>query len=516
MKGRTIVVAAAALALALLAGCGGQASQPSNAITIALPRLGFLVPNPLRESAGSMDYLTLMYDTLVGKNADGTLSTTSGIAQRWQMAADGLSWTFDIRHGARFHDGVEVTAADAKFSMEAAMGPTSRSTFASEMRETIKSIEATDPYTLTVRCNHRCLDLPEFYSNRSGIVLPKHYYEQVGDDQFGKKPIGSGPYKFVSGMQSSEITLDAVDGHWRGGTPRFRQVIFKVIAEESTSLAMLVAGSADITIVSRDKVKQVVDSGLKVIDKKNAAIVTFRPNMQWTSPAFSDIRFRKALSLAVDRDSIVKNIFDGRATPAITWPGSVINVVGQVPRLRPYPYDPAEAKRLIAESGFDGYQFRIPSYPRASTPEFRRLVETVAGYWEQVGLRPTIYNTDFVAFQAAWRAGKTQGIIMGSDGVTDPSPFEILKAMRLYLHSSSSRTIVHDATIDGMLDTAEASLDHAAIDRTLSDIYQRLYDQYYFIPICEADEIIATTPRIPAWDPGQLNQEHNFEALLRP
>ena len=143
--------------------------------------------------------------------------------------------------------------------------------------------------------------------------MPKDYYERVGKDQFMKKPIGTGPYKWHSQVVGSYIKLEATEKHWRDGVPRYKYVTFLNVPEESTRIAMLKTGEADITRISRERIKEVLDAGLKVISKKDSAAIVFHCLMQWATPAFSDIRFRKALNLAIDREAIIKNILGGRA-----------------------------------------------------------------------------------------------------------------------------------------------------------------------------------------------------------
>ena len=134
-----------------------------------------------------------------------------------------------------------------------------------------------------------------------------------------------------------------------------------------------------------------------------AAVVVFHPNMQWTSPVFSDIRFRKALNLAIDKEAIIKQLFAGLAKPIATYPGSNISAVGGDPTLKPYPYDPQEARRLIKEGGWEGYEFTLMSYARAGCPEFPQVVEAIAGYWEKIGLKPKIRMTEWAVWRKAWR-----------------------------------------------------------------------------------------------------------------
>ena len=103
------------------------------------------------------------------------------------------------------------------------------------------------------------------------------------------------------------------------------------------------------------------------------------PNMQWTSPAFSDVRFRKALNLAIDKEAIMKHLFAGMAKPIATYPGSSVTAIGCDPKLKPYPYDPQEARRLIKEGGWEGYEFTLVSYDRAGCPEFPRRRRGLSG-----------------------------------------------------------------------------------------------------------------------------------------
>ena len=181
------------------------------------------------------------------------------------------------------------------------------------------------------------------------MVVPKDYYEKVGKDEFQRRPIGSGPYKFHSQQVGSFIKLEATDKHWRDGVPKYKYMTYRIIPEESTRMAMLKTGEADIARISRESVKDALSSGMNVLGKEGYAVLIYIPNMQWTSPVFSDIRFRKALNLAIDKEAIIKHILAGMAKPVGTWPGSSISALGGDPNLKPYPYDPQEARRLIKE-----------------------------------------------------------------------------------------------------------------------------------------------------------------------
>src|SRR3972149_3360376 len=110
------------------------------------------VPIPRMERTTGQDWLKLLYDPLLGTTPDSKLSPDYGLAAKWEMSPDGLTWTFYLRKGVKFHDGVELTAKDVKFSLEQAMLPDSTAGVSDDVRETIRVIEIKDPYTLVFHC----------------------------------------------------------------------------------------------------------------------------------------------------------------------------------------------------------------------------------------------------------------------------------------------------------------------------------------------------------------------------
>jgi dipeptide transport system substrate-binding protein len=184
---------------------------------------------------------------------------------------------------------------------------------------------------------------------------------------------------------------------------------------------MLKTGEADIGRISREAVKGALNAGLNVVTKESAAIIVFQPNMQWTSPAFSDIRFRKALNLAIDKEAIIKQIFAGLGKSVAAWPGPSIAVFGGDLTLKPYPYDPQEARRLVKEGGWEGHEFNVMSFSRAGCPELPLIIETIAGYWEKVGLKPKIRMTEWAVLFPRRPAPYYQSLwIGGTSKIRDP------------------------------------------------------------------------------------------------
>jgi ABC-type transport system substrate-binding protein len=237
--------------------------------------------------------------------------------------------------------------------------------------------------------------------------------------------------------------------------------------------------------------------------------------MQWTSPVFSDIRFRKALNFAIDKEAIRKHLLAGQGTPVATLPGDVARTCGGNPALKPYPYDFEEAKRLIKEGRYEGYEFGVPVFDRSGFPEFPEVAETVVGYWQKVGLKPKIFMTEWNAWREKWRTQKSENTIMGVDSSAVSGCNGILRTFEQKLYSKSELTHVKLPYLDERFEKIFKSLDLTEVERLMGEMYCYTYDNYLVVPICDLDDIIATSKKIPPWDPGLRRRDLNFRGLIR-
>jgi peptide/nickel transport system substrate-binding protein len=300
-----------ALLTALGAGLAAPslaADKPEGELRISLAFLGSQRVIPWAEvaSGGIKQHQILIYDHLVGCTDDGQLSDQNGMAQSWQEAADHLSWTFTLRQGVTFHDGTEVTAEDVKFSIDSLFEPKAVAGLLGPTRAAFKAAEVKDPYTVVIHLKQPAIFLPWNFScaiGNEGMILPKAYFQQVGADGFAKAPIGSGPYKVVKNAVGASIQLEALERHWAEGVPKFKTLTFLVVPEESTRMAQLRAGEADIIAVSREKVPEVQAAGFKVFSKRNDQVVVVYMQQQWDDVPVADKRVRQALNLALDKEA---------------------------------------------------------------------------------------------------------------------------------------------------------------------------------------------------------------------
>jgi len=267
---------AASLALASLAMAGPGWGQGKPDLTVALSSFSTETLDPALGGHIVKYYLSLMFDYLVGTTPDGQPSKEGGLAVRWENSPDHKRWTFHLRKGVKFHNGDDVTSEDVKFSLQRATGKRSTTGYAGPLRTLIQDIETPAPDRVVIVTKDPTLIIPTYLSrslSTEGMVLPRKYIEASGDDVFARKPVGSGPYRFVEQVTGSHIKLTAVDNHWRIGTPRYKNVTFKLVPEETTRIALLRRGEVDVADVSRERVKELEREKFPVQFRRAEAIL---------------------------------------------------------------------------------------------------------------------------------------------------------------------------------------------------------------------------------------------------
>jgi len=494
-----------------------QQAAPEGEIITLGAGFGSEIPVPRLALGQANDYTQLLYDALIGVAPDGSFDPARGLAEKWEMT-DELTWTFHIRQGVKFHNGDDLTAKDVAFSIWQTAEPDSRSGYADYIRETIKSIDTPDDYTVVVHLNKPSIYLDRYFTGSLAMVIPKDYYEKVGPDEFAKHPVGSGPYKWHSQSAGSFIKLEALPSHWQIGVPRFQYMTFQIVPEEATRVAKLETGEGDITEISRFRVKDLQGEGFKVLTKPGDTLLNIRGEMQWTSPALKDKRFRQALDLAIDKQAILDGIFGGMGRLAVSYPGSIVDTCAQIPALEARGYDPEEAARLIQEAGLSGYTFAVPNMNRAGVPELAQVVEVVVGYWQAIGLNPVIRNTTYEAYRSQKRNGDVGNHVVVMDNSAAESCKSILHELAARFDSdydSGANIKAKDyPELAAMFREALETTDDKVVQARVSDIYQNIYDNWFSTVIAELDLAVATSAKVPEWDLGRAKTGNNYRGLV--
>jgi peptide/nickel transport system substrate-binding protein len=378
--------------------------------------------DPILEARpGNAIYQAAMYDSLVGFDLDKG-GTGPGVAERWELAEDdGLTWTFHLRPGQKFHNGDKLTANDVKFSLQRQMAPNSLAGAAATLRRTIKSIDVVDDLTVRVITNTPQIGLPPSLSRAvapEGAVMPKDYIEKVGEEEFRRKPIGSGPWRFVRSVPGDRIEFEAVDyPHWRG-RPHFKDLQILLVPEESTRIAMVRTGEAAIASIGPDTMLSASRGGLEVLSVPATMQAmyqfwgAYRPEFK-NSP-IAKPRVRQALSLAIDRQQIIDHVMNGMAS--VPYPFATFRYTEYFSADRwekwsrdAYRYDPALAKKILAEEGYpDGFELKFANTALPGTQFMVDVGTAVADMWTKIGVKVNLKHYEWGSFAPLVRGDQAQ------------------------------------------------------------------------------------------------------------
>lgn len=331
----------------LIAGCnnnGGIKERPyGDSLTIVTYHAPVDISPLIAVSGISAMLLDTIFDGLVRLDKD--LKLRPHLATTWETSKDGLKWTFYLRKGVTFHDGVELTADDVKFTIEEFIKVNLRSPFAG-WTANIKSINIKDRYAIDIVLKKPSIFF--LYSMTVGI-LPAHILKNNSKNyNFGREPVGTGPFKFSS-WKDGEIVLKANERYFPG-RPYLNSIVVRIYPNQKIAWAKLMQGEGDFLLPVRpaefDFLKQVSSLELYSIPGYVYSMVMLNNENNF----FRDRKTRIALNYAVNKEHILQEILKGKgeAASGTIWPRSPVYNSA----IRPYPYDPKKALKLLKEAGW--------------------------------------------------------------------------------------------------------------------------------------------------------------------
>jgi len=232
----------------------------------------------------------------------------------------------------------------------------------------------------------------------------------------------------------------------------------------------------------------------------------------------ADKRVRQALNLAINREELVKFIFAGQAKLMAMYPiGSFAMAAGADPSLQPYSYDPERARQLLKETGYpNGFETTIYSYAREDVPEMTRLVEAITGYAAKIGVKLTIFSTEYPVARTRRMTGKMPGHISCLGTPNRSSAGDLLSLLHALHHSSSRFTDHKIPELDAMIEQATSATSVAEVHTLIGDLHRWMYNDYGTMPIAEVSTpYVADAKKIPQWDLGRTLYDNNDRGLIR-
>lgn len=462
------------------------AEAASDKVVIAMP----WEPEKMDPTSARMGpYVIPIADNIFNRLIDATPDgePTPGIAT-WEVLEGGKVFEFTLRKGIKFHNGDPLTTKDIEFShnraMEKVMG------YKLRMRKFDK-LEIIDDYKIRF-----IFKGPEvtFLPSRELLIASKNYYDSVGEEQFVKNPIGTGPYRFVEWKLGQYLDIEANKDYW-GGEPAIKHARFVFAAEPSTRVSMLKAGEVDmIDHTPYEMVEDLKSSGFKTIKGAASPTIglqfhTFNPDVPWY-----DKRVRQAMAYAIDKEAIVKDLFNG-IPELYAWLGP--DEIGYDPEIKPYPYDPEKAKKLLREAGY-AKGFEMPLFYFSSTVGVKETTEVVISYLNQVGIKAKAEGREapvLIAGMRDWHTDTTAKVVIMS-GPSIANGADPTSALDMFFFSKSPMGICGTPELDALIEEAGTKINSTERGEVIKQAFRIINEDMPIIPIWTTVIVYTMKPNI--------------------
>lgn len=377
-----------------------------------------------------------IFNTLVDYKPDST-EVIPSLAKSWTNSEDGLTWTFTLQEGVKFHDGTDFDAEAVVYNFNRWMDPKHPQHkgdfgyyaymfggFKGDQGHVIKEVVAKDKYTVEFHLNFpQAPFLNNLAMSPFGIASPAAI-EKYGE-KFGENPVGTGPFKFVEWKKGDSITLEKNPNYWKPGLPKLDKVIFRSIPDNTNRYTALKNGEIDLMTGLNPEDAQSV--------KENPKLQLFlRPSMNVGYLAFNtkvkpfdDPRVRQALNMTVNKKEIIDSFFAGLAEPAVNpMPPSLW---GYNDEIQDYPVDLEKAKALLAEAGYpNGFETDLwyMSEPRDYMPNGQKVAEVLQADFAKIGVKVKLVTFDWITYLDKTGKGEHPMAMLGWTGDNgDPDNF---------------------------------------------------------------------------------------------
>jgi len=399
------------------------------------------------------------------------------LAESWQMKGPKLE--FKLRRKVRCHDGAPFTSRDVLASFKRIL--TDKQSLQAPNLQNIGEMGAPDDYTVILTLKKADANALEDINSR--VIMKQSVAEKMGEAD--NRPIGTGPFKFTSWERSGQFVMRRNENYW-GQPPKIEEVIYKSIQEDAARIAALESGQAD--IVSNIPPHEV--ARLKANPRLGVQQVQgLRPIFLVLSPAYKpldNVKVRRAITHAIDRDRIIKHILEGYAYPlnGLLSP----QVFGYEPSAKAFPYAPEKAKQLLNEAGFpNGLEIDYYS-PTGRYPKDREVAQVIVEQLSKVGVKANLKTPEWSIFNTDYKNGKYPFYLTGRGSLTDADTL-----FQQYFRTGMTKRVLgySNPKLDEILDLEQVTFDVKKREKLLWEAHRIILEDATAIPLWNAMDIYA-------------------------
>jgi peptide/nickel transport system substrate-binding protein len=424
-----------------------------------------------------------LYDTLLYRSPKDSYKPGPGLATSIR-SLNPTTWELKLRQGVKFHNGEPFTAEAVKFTIDRVLDPATKSVTRGNFTW-IKEVKIVDDYTVQIITAKPFPAAPEFLT--LAYIVPPKYVKAVGNDEFSRKPIGTGPYKYVEWKKAEHLIVEANQDYWKDspkGMPKIKTIVFRTIPETTTQIAELLSGGVDIIRNvppdQIDVVKSSSNAGISATKILRVNSLVLDSAGRASKTPLANQKVREAIAHAINTDELVSKILGGYAERTATGVNPLhFGFDGSV---KPYPYDPERAKKLLVEAGYaSGFDITFNTYSGTIT-SVDQMADAITGYLAKVGIKAKRRHIEDVGtWTKSGQEGKMEGIqyySWGSNSIFDADA--ILYAL---MYSKEPLSYTNDAALDQLLDEGRTQLDTKKRLEAYAKAQKLIHEKAYWIPI---------------------------------
>ncbi|HTW32359.1 MAG TPA: ABC transporter substrate-binding protein [Candidatus Sulfotelmatobacter sp.] len=430
----------------------------------------------------------LIFDDLLSRGDD--LNVAPGLAESWETP-NALTYIFHLHHGVKFHDGRALTSRDVKWTFDSLLTRKILSTKAANYKY-VDHIDAPDDFTVVFHMKEP--DAPLLWNLSDGAIGIVPY---GSGDEMTLHPIGSGPFKFVSAETDRDVVLERNGDYW-GEKAKLARVRFAVVPDETTEALELRKGSGDIAInsLTPDTVVTLARDPHLVVERAPGTRLAYL-GFNLRDPILKDVRVRRAIAYALNRQPMIEYLWRGEAEPARSiLPAQSWAYDGDVPT---YDHDPEKARQLLDAAGYpavNGVRFHL-TMKTSTDPNTRLMVAVMQQQLREVGIALDIRSFEFATFFADVQTGAFQLYgLRWIGGNEDPDIFEYAFHSSKIPPNGANRVYYSNPWVDTLIDQARREVDPKLRKPLYEQVQKLVAEDVPYINLWYLDNVLVHTSRV--------------------
>ncbi|WJY27664.1 MULTISPECIES: ABC transporter substrate-binding protein [Sporosarcina] len=466
--------------------------------------------DPSRVTEGETFKVTVnLFETLVNFGEQDT-TIQPGLAKEWETTDDGLTYTFHLEEGVKFHDGTDFNADAVVANFERwAGGDAEKFPYYSSMfggfegdeEAVIESVTAQDENTVVFKLKRpQAPFLKNLAMSMFAISSPEAFAK--GDDDYERNPVGTGPFKFVEWKANDSITIEKNEDYWQEGLPKLDKVVFRSIPDNAARLNALTAGEIDLAdgINPSDGEKIENDSNLQLFERPSMNVGYL--GLTVTRPPFDKKEVRQAMNYAIDKQTIIDSFFEGRAELAKNPMPSSIS--GYNDEIEEYEYNPEKAKELLKQAGLeDGFEMELWAMPvpRPYMPDGTKVAEVIQSNLADVGIKAEIVSYEWATYLDKASKGEADAFMLGWTGDNgDADNFLYVLLDEDNIGSNNYTYFKNDETHKLFLE-AQTEVDEDKRNELYMKAQEILHDEAPWVPLAHSTPLLGGAADLTGFKP---------------